>query len=71
MLCPVTEVIIDQIPTYRNNISPESYSKDLLQKTKLSKEEIMNVLKKLQSIKSKRLWLSLLSDINFLAKNSA
>ena len=45
-LYTITEVILDTIPSYRINYSPERYNQSLLLPTKLSLEQNNQVMKK-------------------------
>ena len=49
-LYTITEVIHDTIPSYRIDYLPERYNENLLLPTKLSLEEINEVMKKLKLI---------------------
>ena len=50
LLYSITEVIHDTIPSYRINYLPERYNENLLLPTKLSLEQIIEVMKKLNLI---------------------
>ena len=49
-LYTITEVIHDNIPSYRNDYLPERHNENLLLPTKLSHEQNFQILKELNSI---------------------